>query len=65
MTGAYERAARRLLSAMPRRVPTAYVINGRLYPAYKSGHRSRAAQTWRLFWRLKAIRAKIEVKEEK
>ena len=56
MTGTYERIAQRLLSKTPRHVPTTSFIIGRLVRGWKSRHRHRDAQTWRLFWRLKAMR---------
>jgi hypothetical protein len=57
MTGAYERISENLLKGQPKPRKTAQFVDGRLLTGTASLHRTEQSRRWRLFWRLKAIRA--------
>jgi hypothetical protein len=54
----YERIAEKLIKGQPKPKPTAMFINGHLWTGTKSLHRTRQSRVWRLFLRLKNVRAK-------
>ena len=56
MIGAYERIAMRLLSGQPRPKPIGRLIDGHFVTGQQTLHRTRQSRTFRLFWRLKAVR---------
>lgn len=57
MIGTYERIAEKLLKGQPKPKPAAMFIHGHLWTGTKSLHRTRQSRVWRLFWRLKSVRA--------
>lgn len=61
MIKAYERIAQGLLKGQPKAKKFAKFENGKLYTGTKSLHRTTQSVRWRMFWRLKKNRLKIEL----
>lgn len=59
MTGTYERIADTLLKGQPKAATFAKFDNGRLMTGTQSLHRTEQSRRWRLFWRLKTVRADV------
>lgn len=58
MTGAYERIAERLLTCQRRPKPYCRFDGVHLHRGTQSLHRTKQSRNWRLFWRIKSVRAK-------
>jgi len=58
MIGTYERIAEGLLKGQRRPEPFCALIWPRFYVGTQSLHRTKQSRNWRLFWRIKSVRAK-------
>ena len=58
MTGAYERIATQLLKGQRKAPPFCYFDGVYFERGTESLHRTKQSRNWRLFWRIKSVRAK-------
>ena len=59
----YERYAQKLLRGIPPSKPFVVFSNGRISIGTQSKHRTKQGCMWRLFWRIKANRNKVQSKQ--